>query len=102
MAFAKLYTTKTPITSADWLNHLVLPLFEAQALPILRILTDRGTECCDKAGQHDYGLYLTINDIEHTKTKARHPQTNDLCERFHSFNTSCIIEAFPFFGTNHA
>jgi len=26
---------------------------------------------------------LAINDIEHTKTKARSPQTNGICERFH-------------------
>ena len=24
-----------------------------------------------------------MNNIEHTKTKARHPQTNGICERFH-------------------
>lgn len=83
VAFAKLYTTKTPITSADLLNDRVLPFFETQALPMLRILTDRGTEYCGKVEQHDYQLYLAINDIEHTKTKARHPQTNGICERFH-------------------
>ncbi|NOI68798.1 IS481 family transposase [Vibrio sp. 99-8-1] len=83
VAFAKLYTTKTPITSADILNDRVLPFFEAQELPMLRILTDRGTEYCGKVDQHDYQLYLAINDIDHTKTKARHPQTNGICERFH-------------------
>jgi len=83
VAFAKLYTTKTPITAADLLNDRVLPFFEAQQLPMLRILTDRGTEYCGKAEQHDYQLYLAINDIEHTKTKARSPQTNGICERFH-------------------
>lgn len=83
VAFAKLYTTKTPITSADVLNDRVLPFFEGQDLPMLRILTDRGTEYCGKAEQHDYQLYLALNDIEHTKTKARSPQTNGICERFH-------------------
>ena len=28
-------------------------------------------------------MYLTIEDIEHTKTKAKIPQTNGICERFH-------------------
>jgi transposase InsO family protein len=83
VAFAKLYTTKTPITSADLLNDRVLPFFEKHELPMLRILTDRGTEYCGKAESHDYQLYLAINDIDHTKTKARHPQTNGICERFH-------------------
>lgn len=83
VAFAKLYTTKTPITAADLLNDKVLPFFEENELPMLRILTDRGTEYCGRAEQHDYQLYLALNDIEHTKTKAKSPQTNGICERFH-------------------
>lgn len=82
-AAAKLYTNKTPITSADLLNDRVLPFFEDQGMGVLRMLTDRGTEFCGKAEAHDYELYLAVNDIEHTKTKARHPQTNGICERFH-------------------
>ena len=80
---AKLYTTKTPITAADLLNDRVLPLFEHHELPMLRMLTDRGTEYCGRADQHDYELYLALNDIDHTRTKARSPQTNGICERFH-------------------
>ncbi len=83
VGFAKLYTTKTPITAADLLNDRVLPFYEEHQLPLLRILTDRGTEYCGKAETHDYQLYLAINDIDHTKTKARSPQTNGICERFH-------------------
>ena len=83
VGFAKLYTTNTPITSAYLLNDKVLPFYEQHQLPLLRILTDRGTEYCGKAETHDYQLYLAINDIEHTKTKARSPQTNGICERFH-------------------
>ena len=82
-AAAKLYTTKTPITAADLLNDKVLPFFEANKMGIIRILTDRGTEYCGKLENHDYELYLGVNDIEHSKTKARHPQTNGICERFH-------------------
>jgi len=80
---AKLYTTKAPITGADLLNDRVLPFFASQEMGLIRILTDRGTEYCGKLEQHDYELYLGINGIEHTKTKARHPQTNGICERFH-------------------
>ncbi len=83
VAFCKLYTTKTPITAADLLNDKVLPFFSGQDIPVLRILTDRGTEFCGKVEHHDYQLYLAINDIEHTKTKAMSPQTNGICERFH-------------------
>jgi len=79
----KLYTTKTPITAADILNDKVLPFYNNHELPMLRILTDRGTEYCGKVEHHDYQLYLAINDIDHTKTKAMSPQTNGICERFH-------------------
>ena len=83
VAQCKLYTTKTPITAADLLNDRVLPLFESHGLPLLRILTDRGTEYCGRAEKHDYQLFLAINDIDHTKTRVRSPQTNGICERFH-------------------
>ena len=83
VAFAKLYTTKTPITAADLLNDRVLPFYVEENLPLLRILTDRGTEYCGKAERHDYQLYLALNEIDHTKTRARRPQTNGICERFH-------------------
>lgn len=82
-AAAKLYTTKTPITAADLLNDRVLPFFTEQGMGVIRILTDRGTEYCGKPENHDYQLYLALNDIEHSRTKANHPQTNGICERFH-------------------
>ena len=83
VAHAKLYTSKTPITAADLLNERVLPFYEEHELPVLRILTDRGTEYCGKPEHHDFQLYLALNEIEHTRTKARHPQTNGIVERFH-------------------
>ncbi|CDG86782.1 IS481 family transposase [Xenorhabdus bovienii] len=83
VAHCKLYTSKTPITAADLLNDRVLPFYQSQQLPMLRILTDRGTEFCGRVEHHDYQLYLAINDIDHTKTKAMSPQTNGICERFH-------------------
>lgn len=49
---------------------------------MLRVLTDRGTEYCGRMDQQDYQLYLAINDIDHTKTRAQSPQTNGICERF--------------------
>lgn len=90
VAFAKLYTMKTPITAADLLNDRVVPFFEEHKVPLLRILTDRGTEYCGKIEQHDYQLYLAVKDIDHTKTKTRHPQTNGIVERFHK----TILEEF--------
>ncbi|AEA63208.1 Integrase, catalytic region [Burkholderia gladioli BSR3] len=71
VAMAKLYTTKTPITAADLLNDRVLPFFEEHGMGAIRMLTDRGTEYCGKPESHDYQLYLALNDIEHTKFRAR-------------------------------
>ncbi len=77
-AAAKVCTTKTPITGADLLNDRVLPFFEEHGMSVLRMLTDRGTEFCGKAEQHDYELFLAVNDIGHTKAKAQYPQTNGI------------------------
>lgn len=83
VAFAKLYETKHAITSADVLNDRVLPFFEEYQIPLLRILTDRGTEYKGKPEHHEYELYLAIEGIDHSKTQVRHPQTNGICERLH-------------------
>jgi transposase InsO family protein len=83
VAFAKLYDRKNAITAADMVNDKVMPFFEEQQIPLLRILTDRGTEYCGKAEYHEYELYLTIESVEHTKTKVKSPQSNGICERFH-------------------
>jgi transposase InsO family protein len=83
VAFAKLYETKHAITSADILNDRVLPFFEEHQVPLLRVLTDRGTEFKGKPEHHEYELYLQIEGIEHSKTQVRHPQTNGICERLH-------------------
>lgn len=83
VAVAKLYDRKNALVAADMLNDRVLPLFEEHGVPLLRILTDRGTEYCGSREHHEYQLYLAIENIDHTKTKAKSPQTNGICERFH-------------------
>ena len=83
VAFAKLYTSKHAITSADVLNDRVLPFFDEHEIPLLRVLTDRGTEFNGRMENHEYELYLQIENIDHSKTKVRHPQSNGICERLH-------------------
>lgn len=83
VAMAKLYDRKHAITAADMLNDRVLPFFESEGVPLLRILTDRGSEYCGNREHHEYELYLDIENIEHSRTKVKHPQTNGICERFH-------------------
>jgi transposase InsO family protein len=83
VAFAKVYDRKNALVAAEMLNDRVLPFFEGAEILLLRILTDRGSEYCGAREHHEYQLYLDLENIEHTRTKARHPQTNGICERFH-------------------
>lgn len=83
VAMVKLYDRKHAITAADMLNDRVLPFFEEHNIPLLRILTDRGSEYCGNRETHEYALYLDLENIDHSRTKTRHPQTNGICERFH-------------------
>jgi transposase InsO family protein len=82
VGFAKLYTEKTPITAADLLNDRVLPFFDRQEIPLNRVLTDRGTEYCGAPDRHPYELYLAVENIDHTRTRTKRPQTNGICDRF--------------------
>ena len=47
------------------------------------MLTDRGTEFCGNPEHHEYELYLAVEDIDHSRTKTKSPQTNGIVERFH-------------------
>lgn len=83
LAQAKVYGSKDALVAADLLNDRVVPMYEEQGIRLVRILTDRGTEYCGKKEEHAYQLYLALEDIDHTRTKAKSPQTNGICERFH-------------------
>jgi transposase InsO family protein len=83
VATVKLYDRKIALVAADMLNDRVIPMYDQYGIPLIRILTDRGTEYCGAREHHEYQLYLAIEDIEHSKTKAKSPQTNGICERFH-------------------
>jgi transposase InsO family protein len=91
VGFAKLYDRKTPLTAADLLNDRVVPFFEEHGIPLSRMLTDRGTEYCGQPDRHEYELYLAVENIDHTRTKTKHPQTNGICERF---NKTCLNEFY--------
>lgn len=83
VAILKLYDRKNALVAAEILNDRVLPFFEEHEIPLLRILTDRGSEYCGNREHHEYQLYLAVENIDHSKTKARSPQSNGICERFH-------------------
>jgi transposase InsO family protein len=83
LAFAKLYERKTPLVAADLLNDRVIPFFDEYGVTLQRVLTDRGTEYCGGPERHEYELYLAVENIDHTRTKVKSPQTNGIVERFH-------------------
>ncbi|MFZ3001604.1 MAG: hypothetical protein WA071_14855 [Undibacterium umbellatum] len=71
------------ITSTDLLIDKVLPFLEEQGMGLIHVFTDREKECCGRPETHDYQLYLALIDIAYTKTKVRHPKTNNICEHTH-------------------
>jgi hypothetical protein len=75
VAFAKLHDRKNALVAADLLNDRVLTFLEEHEIPLLRVLTDRGTEYCGQREHHEYELYLIVKNIDPSRTKARHPQT---------------------------
>jgi hypothetical protein len=79
---ASMLPVKTPITAAGILNDRVVPFYDEHGIRLSRMLTDRGTEFCG-SDSHEYELYLAVEDIDHTRTKAKSPQTNGICQRFH-------------------
>jgi transposase InsO family protein len=81
VGFAKIYNDKTALAAADFLNDKVLPHYDQNGISLLRVLTDRGSEYCGKPENHPYQLFLHLTDIEHTRTKVRHPQTNGCTEK---------------------
>src|SRR5215467_5264232 len=89
-AFAKLYDRKTPITAAEILNDRVLPFYDEYGIRLSRVLTDRGTEFCGRES-HDYELYLAVEDVDHSRTKTKSPQTNGICE----LSSHCARRVLP-------
>ena len=81
--FAKVYREKMALTAADLLNDRVLPFYDHHGIRVHRVLIDNGPELCGRQDSHPYELFLHLNDIEHTRTKVRHPQTNGAVERLH-------------------
>ena len=65
------------------LNSTVLPFFDKHGISVLRILTDNGKEYCGRQESHHYQYLLYLNDIEHSRTKARYHQANGAVENLH-------------------
>jgi transposase InsO family protein len=90
-AFAKVYTSKMPITACDLLHDRVLPFYEHLGITVGSVLTDNGREFCGKPESHPYELLLAVEGIEHRTTKVRSPRTNGFVERM---NRTLLDECF--------
>ena len=55
----------------------MLSFLEEHEIVLSRVLTDRGTEYCGSDGP-EYEFYLAVEDIDHTRTKAKSPQTDGI------------------------
>jgi transposase InsO family protein len=95
LAFAKVYTSKMPITACDLLYERVLPFYAALGVPIGAVLTDNGREFCGKPESHPFELLLALEGIEHRTTRIRSPQTNGFVERM---NRTLLDECFRVAG----
>ena len=69
-----LQTTKTSIAATDLFNDSILPSLEKKGMSLIRVLADRGTECCGRPDQLDHQPYLALKDIEGAKIKVPHPR----------------------------
>jgi transposase InsO family protein len=95
-AFGYLHTGKRPEHAAAVLHNDVLPQYELWDLPVKTVLTDNGREYCG-TDTHPFELYLSLNEIEHRKTRVKRPQSNGFVERF---NRTVLDEFFrPAFRT---
>jgi transposase InsO family protein len=94
-AFAKVYTSKMPVTACDLLYDRVLPFYEALGVAIGAILTDNGREYCGRSDQHPFELLLAMDGIQHRTTQIRSPRTNGFVERM---NRTLLDECFRVAG----
>ncbi|RED42029.1 integrase-like protein [Rhodopseudomonas thermotolerans] len=82
-AWARLYTSKLPVTAVHLMNHDALPTFEAHDARIETVLSDNGREFCGRPDQDPYELFLQLEDIDHRATRVKRPQSNGIVERLH-------------------
>ncbi len=95
LAFAKVYTSKMPVTACDLLYDRVLPFYETLGVSVGAILTDNGREFCGREDQHPYELLLAMDGIAHRTTRVRSPRTNGFVERM---NRTLLDECFRVTG----
>ena len=73
------------ISSGLYRFLVIAVLLDVKDIPQVGLLQwgriNRGSEFCGNPERHEYELYLAVEDIDHSRTKTKSPQT--ICERFH-------------------
>jgi integrase-like protein len=84
VGFAKRSDRQRALTAADLRNDQGVPFFDAHAVPLSRLLTERGPEYCGRPDSPEDERYLAIATIDQTRTKGKSPQPTGIGERFHT------------------
>ena len=96
-AYAELYKSQTKMIAAEFLSNLI----SAVPYKIHKILTDNGIQFTN----HDHHKYAFVhifdricieNDIEHRKTKVKHPWTNGQVERMNRTLKEATVGTFTY------
>lgn len=77
------------------MNDRVVPFFDKHGIPLSGILTEHGKEYCGNQEHHEYELYVTIEDIDHTRTKIISPQTRGFASAFSAPYSSGSMRGVP-------
>lgn len=83
LGFAKVHTSKMPITARELLHQRVLSpsFYEDLGNEVGAVLTDGGRQACDKPDSHPCELLLVREGIDHPPPRVCSPQTNSFVER---------------------
>jgi hypothetical protein len=92
-AWIHLYYLKIPVTVVHVLNERVLPFFEELGAHIKPIVSDNGMEYFGRPDQHNFELFLQLEEIENRRTQVRLPQSNGIVECLHRTLSTSISES---------
>ena len=87
--WARLYTSKMPVTAVQILNNHALPFFEEHDVKVQTILSDNGREYCGRPDKYPYELFLQLEEIEHRTTKVGRPQSHRPQDATHAVFLDC-------------
>jgi hypothetical protein len=79
--WARLHTSKLPVTSAHLLNNDVLPKFEAHDAKVDAVISANGREFCGRIDRHPHEPFLHLEEVENQTTRVERPKWHGIVER---------------------